>query len=87
MQIAQFIIDLGCLYLGVYSDLAAQYLPQLPHFRNCQGPGGPAARFSAFLITCYLGLFVNFYIQTYKKSGQRSTGKFNGGSVSSGKTD
>ncbi|KAG2072637.1 GNS1/SUR4 membrane protein [Suillus decipiens] len=46
----------------------------LPHWSNCAGTE-TAALFGCGLLTTYLGLFINFYIQTYKKSakGKRPT--------------
>lgn len=47
--------------------MAASYFPDtLPHVGNCAGSEG-AAVFGCALLTSYLGLFVNFYFQTYKK--------------------
>lgn len=49
-----------------YERLAFHYLPNLPHLGNCAGSES-AALFGCGLLTCYLGLFINFYFQTYKK--------------------
>ena len=62
-----------------YERLAFQYYPNtLPYFGNCAG-SQTAAMFGCGLITSYLGLFINFYFQTYKKPvGHKSNGAANG---------
>lgn len=62
-----------------YERLAFQYYPNtLPYFGNCAG-SQTAALFGCGLLTSYLGLFINFYFQTYKKPvGQKSRGVANG---------
>ena len=52
--------------LKAYSHTAAAYYPHLPHVGNCSGSEG-AAFFGCALLTSYLGLFINFYMQTYKR--------------------
>lgn len=72
MQITQFVIDLVLVYFGTYSHMAASYFPTgLPHVANCAGSEG-AAIFGCALLTSYLGLFINFYFQTYKKPAGKS---------------
>jgi len=66
MQITQFVIDLGLVYFGTYERMAFKYYPDLPYLGNCAGSEG-AALFGCALLTSYLGLFINFYFQTYKK--------------------
>ncbi|KDR84990.1 hypothetical protein GALMADRAFT_233524 [Galerina marginata CBS 339.88] len=66
MQITQFIIDLGIVYFGTYERMAFAYYPDLPFIGNCAG-SEKAALFGCALLTSYLGLFINFYFQTYKK--------------------
>jgi len=67
MQIVQFVIDLFVVYFGTYSYFVATYFSdKLPTIGSCAGTEG-AALFGCFLLTSYLGLFINFYIQTYKK--------------------
>jgi hypothetical protein len=82
MQIIQFIIDLFIVYFGsefpnllpdislipvtAYQHYAATHYPHLPHWSNCAGTEA-AALFGCGLLTSYLGLFINFYVQTYKK--------------------
>ncbi|TFL06547.1 elongase of fatty acids ELO [Pterulicium gracile] len=66
MQIVQFVIDINAVYFGTYSHFAAARWPHLPHLGNCAGTED-AAIFGCLLLTSYLGLFINFYFQTYKK--------------------
>ncbi|KAJ7597038.1 GNS1/SUR4 membrane protein [Mycena floridula] len=81
MQIIQFVIDLFVVYFGTYQHFAHTYWRHLPHVRNCAG-SETAAVFGCLLLTTYLGLFINFYLQTYKKP--RST-KANGSAQANGK--
>ncbi|KAG2150012.1 GNS1/SUR4 membrane protein [Suillus cothurnatus] len=69
MQIIQFIIDIVIVYFGTYQHYAATHYNHLPHWSNCAGTE-TAALFGCGLLTTYLGLFINFYIQTYKKSAK-----------------
>lgn len=52
--------------LGIaYSYYVANYFPHLPSLGSCAGTES-AAVFGCLLLSSYLGLFINFYIQTYK---------------------
>ncbi|KAM6498113.1 ELO family [Amanita muscaria] len=81
MQIVQFVIDLFAVYLGTYTHYA--YIYNLPSYGDCAGTN-TAALFGCGLLTTYLGLFINFYAQTYKAHGQKrdnaTNGKANGSS-------
>jgi fatty acid elongase 3 len=82
MQIVQFVIDLFAVYFGTYSHFVhAYYKDTLPVMGNCAGTES-AALFGCGLLTSYLGLFINFYIQTYKapakRNGQLANGTANG---------
>jgi len=67
MQIAQFIIDLGVVYFGTYSHFFSKYqFDFLPVMGDCAGTE-TAAVFGCVLLSSYLGLFIKFYFQTYKK--------------------
>jgi len=78
MQIVQFVIDIFVVYFGTYEHTAAAYFSDtLPHVGGCAG-GEDAAVFGCVLITIYLGLFINFYFQTYKKPA--AADKFTAGS-------
>ncbi|KAF8873708.1 fatty acid elongase [Gymnopilus junonius] len=77
MQITQFIIDLFVVYFGTYERVAFNYYPNLPYIANCSG-SGKAAAFGCALLTSYLGLFINFYFQTYKKPAASKKSAANG---------
>ncbi|KAG1801629.1 GNS1/SUR4 membrane protein [Suillus plorans] len=77
MQIIQFIIDIVIVYFGTYQHYAATHYHHLPHWSNCAGTE-TAALFGCGLLTTYLGLFINFYIQTYKKSAKGKKPTANG---------
>jgi len=68
MQITQFIIDLFAVYFGTYSHYVYAYGRgySLPVMGNCAGTES-AALLGCGVLTSYLGLFVKFYIETYKK--------------------
>ncbi|KAF7357185.1 Elongation of fatty acids protein [Mycena sanguinolenta] len=67
IQIIQFVIDLCVGYFGVYMHFTATYFDEvLPRLGNCAG-SGMVGVFGCGLLTVYLGLFINFYLQTYKK--------------------
>jgi len=73
MQIIQFVIDLFVVYFGTYSHFVYAYYPNLPVLGECAGAESSAI-IGCALLTSYLGLFINFYIQTYKapiKSGKK----------------
>jgi len=67
MQITQFIIDLFVVYFAAYSYFASTYYPFLPTVGSCAGTES-AAIFGCALLSSYLGLFIDFYIRTYKPS-------------------
>jgi fatty acid elongase 3 len=71
MQIVQFVIDLFIVYFGTWQHFAFRYNPTMPHVGDCAGSES-AAIFGCGLLTSYLGLFINFYIQTYKKPAKGS---------------
>jgi fatty acid elongase 3 len=82
MQIAQFVIDLFAVYFASKSSFIARYFPiehspaytfYSDNYWPQAGPGHCAGTENAALLGCavltsYLGLFVQFYIQTYGKS-------------------
>jgi len=78
MQIIQFVIDLFVVYFGTYGHFAATYFDGvIPHMGNCAG-SETAAIFGCGLLTMYLGLFINFYLQTYKKKDSSKAPRTNG---------
>ena len=64
-----------------YNYYAATYYQYLPHLGNCAGTES-AAVFGCLLLSSYLGLFINFYIQTYNKPA-----KGKGKAVANGKAN
>lgn len=94
MQIIQFFIDTGIINYAAYSRYASQYRPSLPHAGDCSGTV-EAMAFGALMIDSYLVLFINFFIQTYKKKGKvhkgdakmkaKVPGVTNGDAVTNGK--
>ncbi|KAI0322329.1 GNS1/SUR4 membrane protein [Amylostereum chailletii] len=85
MQIVQFVVDLFVVYFGTYSYFVATYWPHLPHFGTCAGTES-AALFGCGLLTSYLFLFINFYIQTYKKPVRGKKPITNGNGAANGNT-
>jgi len=77
MQIVQFVFDIFLFGFGMYQHFAFTYWPYLPHLGDCAGD----AKFAVFgcaLIASFLGLFANFYLQTYMKTGGDRNGKRKG---------
>ncbi|PSS37750.1 hypothetical protein PHLCEN_2v443 [Hermanssonia centrifuga] len=59
--------DIALKLVGTaYNYYAAGYFPHWPNFGTCAGTE-TAAVFGCLLLSSYLVLFINFYIQTYKK--------------------
>ncbi|KAH8100716.1 GNS1/SUR4 membrane protein [Cristinia sonorae] len=83
MQITQFVIDLCAVYFGTYSYYAATYWHFLPHLGTCAGTEY-AALFGCGLLSSYLLLFINFYIQTYKAPAKGKKTSANGKAVANG---
>ncbi|KAG8219816.1 GNS1/SUR4 membrane protein [Butyriboletus roseoflavus] len=77
MQITQFVIDLFIVYFGTYQHFAHSRFPNLPHVANCAGTE-TAALFGCGLLSSYLVLFINFYIQTYQKPAKGKKSIVNG---------
>jgi len=87
MQIVQFVIDIFIVYFGTYEHGAAKYFPDsLPYIGNCAG-SEDAAVFGCVLISIYLGLFINFYLQTYKKPVAARNPTSNGSGVANGRAN
>lgn len=83
MQIAQFVVDLFAVYFGTYSYYASNYFPNIPTLGSCAGTEA-AAVFGCIILSSYLGLFINFYIQTYKKPVRGKKPVTNGKAVTNG---
>ncbi|KAF9241381.1 GNS1/SUR4 membrane protein [Melanogaster broomeanus] len=83
MQITQFIIDLFVVYFGTYQHFAHSRFHDLPHVANCAGTEA-AALFGCGLLSSYLVLFINFYIQTYKKPAKGKKPSANGNGHANG---
>lgn len=68
-------------FFAAYSHFVTAYYPGLPALGDCAGAESSAILGCA-LLTSYLGLFINFYIQTYKapvKGGKKhANGTANG---------
>ncbi|KAF8553810.1 GNS1/SUR4 membrane protein [Imleria badia] len=74
MQILQFVIVIFLLNFGLYQHFAFTYWPYLPHIGDCTGDA-ETALFGGALITSFLGLFVNFYLQAYRKADGDGIGR------------
>ncbi|KAG6336573.1 hypothetical protein ID866_2511 [Astraeus odoratus] len=83
MQIIQFVIDLFVVYFGTYQHFAHSHWRWLPHISNCAGTE-TAALFGCGLLSSYLVLFINFYIQTYKKPAKARKAGVNGNALPNG---
>ncbi|KAL0951189.1 hypothetical protein HGRIS_007917 [Hohenbuehelia grisea] len=84
MQIVQFVIDLFVVYFGTYQHYAATYYKDTwPHIAKCAGSES-AALFGCGLLSSYLLLFINFYIQTYKKPSAPRKALANGNGTANG---
>lgn len=68
-----------------YQHFAHSRFPHLPHVANCAGTE-TAALLGCGLLSSYLVLFINFYIQTYQKpaKGKRPIVNGNGRANTSG---
>lgn len=69
-------VDTPCL---AYQHFAYSRFPHLPHVANCAGTE-TAALLGCGLLSSYLVLFINFYIQTYQKpvKGKKTATNGNG---------
>lgn len=70
-------------YIAYSYFVATYWSGKFPAYGTCAGTPG-AAVFGCVLLTSYLGLFINFYIQTYKKptaKGKKTTMNGNGNRV------
>ncbi|EMD42057.1 hypothetical protein CERSUDRAFT_42249 [Gelatoporia subvermispora B] len=77
MQIVQFVIDLFAVYFATYSYYTATYFKGFPTLGSCAGTE-TAALLGCGILSSYLVLFIQFYIQTYKKpkgKGAAANGK------------
>ncbi|KIM66194.1 hypothetical protein SCLCIDRAFT_110758 [Scleroderma citrinum Foug A] len=83
LQIVQFIIDLFVVYYGTYQHFTHTYWPWIPHVDNCAGTES-AAIMGCCLLSSYLVLFINFYIQTYKKPIKAKKAVVNGHGTTNG---
>ncbi|TPX66278.1 very-long-chain 3-oxoacyl-CoA synthase [Spizellomyces sp. 'palustris'] len=74
LQIVQFVIDLFAIYTATYIYLSSDPLAGvLPNFGLGKCSGTPvAAGVGCFILTSYLGLFVQFFVKTYsgRKGGK-----------------
>lgn len=60
-------MDFELTLITAYSHMTFKYFPDiLPFVGDCAGSEG-AAVFGCALLTSYLGLFINFYLKTYKR--------------------
>ncbi|OLY85759.1 putative elongation of fatty acids protein 1 [Smittium mucronatum] len=76
VQIIQFVIDLGFVYFCSYNVFVDNYKVNLPYVGSCRGSEF-AAIFGCLLLSSYLLLFVNFFVNTYKRSVNAVRGKKN----------
>lgn len=68
----------------VYSRLAARYGPHLPHYGDCAYHGdGSLMVAGPIVLISYLGLFINFYLQTYKRRVRTKDDTVNGNAMGS----
>lgn len=72
IQIVQFVVDLLAIYYATYALVAQRHSGWLPYVGSCHGSAF-AALFGCLLLTSYLGLFINFFIKTYRpKKGAKA---------------
>jgi fatty acid elongase 3 len=69
LQIIQFVVDLGFIYTSLYFGVVSNP-------KQCQGEIW-AGWMGAALITSYLFLFIQFYINTYSAVKKQTTDKLN----------
>lgn len=73
--------------LSAYQHFSyAYWADTMPHIGNCAGTE-QAALFGCGLLSSYLVLFINFYIQTYKKPSRGPKPTANGNGVANGKAN
>ncbi|GBE77948.1 GNS1/SUR4 membrane protein [Sparassis latifolia] len=83
MQIVQFVVDLFVVYFATYSYFSATYLKGWPTMGSCAGTES-AALFGCGLLSSYLGLFIQFYVNTYNKPAKGKSAKANGKPLANG---
>ncbi|OLY84622.1 Elongation of fatty acids protein 2 [Smittium mucronatum] len=65
-QISQFVVDICLCYFCLYTHMAFHNFPYLPNMGDCRGTR-QAAYAGCFLLSTYLFLFVQFFVQVYSE--------------------
>ncbi|OMJ09607.1 putative elongation of fatty acids protein 1 [Smittium culicis] len=68
-QISQFVIDICLCYFCLYTHMAFHNFPSLPNMGDCRGTR-QAAYAGCFLLSTYLFLFVQFFVQVYHEGAK-----------------
>ncbi|KAL1961588.1 hypothetical protein VTN77DRAFT_1414 [Rasamsonia byssochlamydoides] len=71
LQIIQFVLDLGFVYFGTWDHYADEYGIDFLHIGRCEGEAFAAVA-GSLILSSYLGLFISFYISTYRKPSDKN---------------